>query len=190
MTHDESRRNAGWIKLTRGLDAINERVGRAVAWCTLAMVILQALVVVLRYVFAVGSIPLQESIWYLHGIVFMLGAGYTLLHGGHVRIDIFYRGATPKRRALIDAIGVVFFLFPLCVVTFDLAWPYVMNAWRVKETSSEASGLPFIYLLKTIIPLTLALLAIQGASLLIKSVAILGGARIPVCEAGAPDGEG
>jgi TRAP-type mannitol/chloroaromatic compound transport system permease small subunit len=189
VTNAQSRRQARWIKLTRGLDAVNERVGRAIAWCTLAMVILQALVVVLRYVFAVGSIPLQESIWYLHAIVFMLGAGYTLLHDGHVRIDVFYRTASPKRRALIDAAGVILFLFPLCAVTLDLAWPYVMNAWRVRESSSEASGLPFLYLLKTIIPVTLALLAVQGASLLIKSLAVLGGAEVPARDAGVADEE-
>lgn len=165
------------MPLTRAIDAINECIGRAVAWCTLLMVLAQAAIVVLRYVFSVGSIPLQESVWYLHALVFMLGAGYTLLHGGHVRIDILYGTASPRKRALIDLFGVAFFLLPLCALLIELSLPYVAGAWRVREGSPEAGGLPFLYLLKTLIPITAALLMAQGLSLALKSIIVLRGER-------------
>ncbi len=163
------------IHLVRRLDAINEYTGRVVAWLALAMVLVQFTVVILRYVFAVGFIPLQESVWYLHGLLFMLGAGYTLLHDQHVRVDIIYRGASPRYQALVDLFGVLVLLLPVCIVTWWLSWGYVANAWRVHEGSAELSGLPYIYLLKTVILIFVVLLTIQGVSLALKSLLTLAG---------------
>lgn len=162
-------------RLIRHLDAINEYTGRVVAWLVLAMVLVQFTVVILRYVFSVGFIPLQESVWYLHGLLFMLGAGYTLLHDQHVRVDIVYRDASPRYKALVDLFGVVVLLLPVCIVTWWLSWGYVANAWRIREGSTELSGLPFIYLLKTVILIFVVLLTIQGVSLALKSLLVLAG---------------
>ena len=90
--------------VARAIDAVNERIGRGVAWFALLMVLLQFTVVVMRYVFGLGSIFMQEGVIYLHAALFLCGAGYTLLHGGHVRVDIFYRDASPRRKALVDLI--------------------------------------------------------------------------------------
>ena len=157
------------------IDTLNEYVGRGIAWLALIMVLVQFTVVILRYVFAIGFIPMQETIWYLHGILFMLGAGYTLLHDGHVRVDIFYREASRKYKALVDMLGVFIFLLPVCVLTWWLSWGYVLNSWRIFESSTEVSGLPFIYLLKTVILLFVVLVAIQGISMVLKSLLILSG---------------
>lgn len=164
----------------RVIDELNRRVGTTVAWLTLGMVLVQFTVVVARYVFAKGSIPAQESIWYMHGMVFMVGAGYTLLRDGHVRVDVFYRESRLSTKAIIDLIGVFLFLIPVCVYTFDIAWDYVINSWAVKEKSTETNGIPAIYLLKTIIWAAIALLALQGVSMAARSARQLVTERPPL----------
>src|SRR3546814_739209 len=116
---------------------------------------------------------MQESVWYLHGLLFMLGAGYTLLNDGHVRIDIFYRTASPRRKAWIDLLGVLIFLTPVCVVTWIFSWSYVINAWRVLEGSMEAAGLPAVFLLKTVIWVFVVLLFLQGVAMALRSTLTL-----------------
>ncbi len=150
------------------------------------MVLVQFGIVILRYVFAVGFIPLQESIWYLHGMLFMLGAGYTLLHEGHVRVDIFYRSASARYKALVDLLGVLVFLLPVCLISWSLSWRYVLNSWRIREGSTEVSGLPYIYLLKTVILIFLALLIIQGLALALRSLLVLLGRAAPRADGGVP----
>lgn len=98
------------------IDRLNEAIGKAVSWLTLAMVLVTFAAVVLRYGFSLGWIWLQESYIWMHGIVFMLGAGYTLLHDGHVRVDLFYRDARPRYKAWVNLAGSVVLLLPMVVV--------------------------------------------------------------------------
>ncbi len=163
----------------RYIDAFNDKIGKGVAWLALTMVLVQFTVVVMRYVFGIGSIFMQESIIYLHAVVFMLGAGYTLLHGGHVRVDIFYREASARRKAVVDLLGVAFFLMPVCVLIWWASWPYVASSWRVFEGSREVSGIQAVFLLKTVILVFVALVVMQGISLAIRSLLILLGAEKP-----------
>lgn len=159
------------------LDRISVFLGKTSAWLTLLMVIVTFIVVVMRYVFDVGFIWLQESVVWMHAFVFMVGAAYTLQQEEHVRVDIFYRDMSPRRKAWIDIIGVVLFLLPLC---FFLAWKaadFVAVSWQLEESSRESGGLPYplIPLLKTVLivmPLTVAL---QGVALLMRSLAALRG---------------
>lgn len=155
------------------IDGINEWTGRAVAWCTLAMVLVTFAVVVLRYAFNTGSIAMQESVTYLHALVFMLGAGYALKHDAHVRVDVFYHRWSARRRALVNIAGTLLFLYPTAALLFFGSLDYVADAWSVREASREPGGLPWVYLLKTVIPVTAALLALQGTGLLLRSVAEL-----------------
>jgi len=157
------------------IDRVNRAVGRTVAWLALLMALIQFGVVILRYVFAIGFIPMQESIWYLHGILFMAGAGFTLMHDGHVRIDIFYNSAPPRTRALVDLGGSFAFLLPICILTFVLSWGYVTNSWRIFEASTEISGLPFIYLLKSMIWVFAFLVGLQGIALAARALRFLRG---------------
>ena len=152
------------------IDGLNERIGRAVAWLTLAMVLLQFVVVVMRYVFGIGSVIAQEAIVYMHATVFLAGAAYTLLHNGHVRCDIFYSDASPRTRAIVDLIGVFLFLLPMCVMIFWVSWPYVANAWAVLEGSPEGRlGIPGVFLLKTVILVFAVLLGLQAISMAIHA---------------------
>jgi TRAP-type mannitol/chloroaromatic compound transport system permease small subunit len=147
----------------RVIDRLNETVGVTVAWLALLMVLLEFAVVMMRYVFGLGSVKMQESIVYMHAIVFMVGAGYTLLHNGHVRCDIFYAAASPRRQALVDLFGVFVFLLPTCALIGWVAWPYVAAAWAVREGSPEGSlGIPGVYLLKSVVLVFAGLVALQG----------------------------
>ena len=123
----------GFIKL---VDALNERIGQGVAWMTLLMVLITFVVVVLRYVYAIGWVWLQESYVWLHGMVFMFGAGYTLLHNGHVRVDIFYRPNDARYKALVDLVGSILLILPLIVVVFSVSLDYVATSWASLVRSS------------------------------------------------------
>ena len=154
------------------LDRLSVVVGRAASWLTLFMVVVTFVVVVLRYVFDVGFIWVQESIIWMHAVVFMLGAAYTLQAEEHVRVDVFYRNMSERRRAWVDLVGVLVFLLPLCVF---LAWnsvDFVVQSWRIGESSREPGGLPYPFfpLLKTVILLMPILVALQGVSLFLRSL--------------------
>jgi TRAP-type mannitol/chloroaromatic compound transport system permease small subunit len=167
--------------LARAIDRLNEAIGVAVAWLALLLVLVVFAIVVMRYVFGIGSVKLQESIVYMHAIIFMVAGGYTLLHDGHVRCDIFYAAASPRRRALIDLIGVAVFLLPTCGLIGWAAWPYVAQAWAVREGSPEGMlGIPAVYLLKSVILVFAGLVTLQGLALAIHSALRLAG-----CEAAA-----
>ena len=140
------------------------------------MVMLQLIIVTLRYVFGAGSVMMQEAMIYMHASLFLLGAGYTLFHDDHVRCDIFYRDASKSKQAIIDITGVIVFLIPMCVAITWISLPYVMNAWSILEGSPEGSlGLPLVFLLKTLIPVFATLLGLQGLSLALQSASRLFG---------------
>lgn len=162
-------------KLAKLIDSFNQGIGQKIAWLALFMVLVQFIVVVMRYVFGIGSIFMQESVVYMHGILFMAGAGYTLLHGGHVRVDIFYREAKPTTKAVVDLLGVIFLLAPVCILIIVYSMTYVTSSWAVLEQSKETSGIPAVFLLKTMIPVFCVLVLAQGISLAIHSFLILRG---------------
>lgn len=163
--------------LADAIDRLTAAVGRGAAWCVLFITLVQVAVVLLRYVFGLGSIWLQESIVYGHAALFMLAAAWTLQADRHVRVDVFYAEAVPRRKALVDAFGAVVFLFPFCIVLLWFALPYVARSYAILERSRETSGLPLVFVLKSLIPLFAALLALQGVAQLIRSVLVLAGMR-------------
>lgn len=143
---------------------------------TAIMVLVTCIIVVLRYVLSTGSIALQESLAYLHAIVFMLGMGYTLKQDGHVRVDIFYRNFSPRSQACINLLGSLLFLLPVCLAIFILSLDYVGNSWAIRERSSENSGLPWVYLLKSLLLIMPALLLLQGVANFARALlVVLGG---------------
>lgn len=173
------------LKFSSQIDDVNSLITRLCSWLTLAMVLLQLFVVIMRYVFGAGSIQMQESITYMHAMLFMLAAGGTLLIDGHVRVDIFYREAAPKRKALIDLLGCCVFLIPFGVLIIYTSWNYVSLSWRVQEGSRETGGLQAVYLLKAVIPLMASLLIAQAVSQIIKAANILRGGS-PKISSGSP----
>ncbi len=155
--------------ISKNIDKMNEKIGHFVAWLTLAMVLIQFFVVIFRYVFSIGFIQMQEAIWYLHGIIFMTAAGYTLLKDAHVRVDVFYRDVSNRARAWIDFLGGILYLLPICVLTFYYSFGLVVNSWKVLEGSTESDGIQAIFLYKTVIWVFAALLFLQGLSMVIKA---------------------
>ena len=153
------------------LDRFSAGLGKASSWLTLLMVLVTFAVVVMRYVFDVGFIWLQESVVWMHACVFMVGAAYTLQQEGHVRVDIFYRDMSDTRRAWVDLLGVIVFLLPLCVFLGWAAFDFVAISWKLNEASRESGGLPYplIPLLKSIIIVMPITLGLQGLSLFLKS---------------------
>ena len=161
--------------ISKYIDTTNEFVGRLASWAALAMVLMQFSVVVMRYVFGVGSIMMQESVIYLHSILFMVGAGYTLLHDGHVRVDIFYHDASVRKKALIDLLGSIFFIIPVCTLIWLASFSYVGNSWAVFEGSKETSGIQAVFLLKSVVLVFSFLVFVQGISTIAKSIITLAG---------------
>ena len=159
------------------LDRLSTLLGKGAAWLTLFMVLVTFLVVVMRYVFDTGFIWLQESVVWMHAAVFMLGAAYTLQQEEHVRVDIFYREMSPKRRAWVDLIGVIVFLLPLCAFLAFKAVDFVAMSWRLEEASRESGGLPYplFPLLKSVLVVMPITLGLQGISLLMRCVKTLRG---------------
>ena len=160
-------------KAAAAIDRCNAAIGRVAAWCGLYMVLAEFAVVVMRYALGLGSIRLQESVMYAHAALFMLAAAWVLQSDGHVRVDIFYADAKPRTRAVIDLFGTIIFLAPFAVALCVLSIPYVARSWVIFEHSREASGLPFVYLLKTLIPLFAILIGLQGIAQAIRAVLAL-----------------
>jgi TRAP-type mannitol/chloroaromatic compound transport system permease small subunit len=154
------------------LDRISVATGRAVSWLTLAMVVCTFVIVILRYLFDTGVIWLQESVTWMHAVVFMLGAAYTLQAEEHVRVDIFYRGMTGTKKAWIDLLGVLLFLLPLCAFFLVESFDYVAASWRIAEVSRDAGGLPypFVPLLKSILLVMPLAVMLQGISMAVGSI--------------------
>ncbi|MFN4010940.1 MAG: TRAP transporter small permease subunit [Pannonibacter sp.] len=165
------------LRVARALSGLNQAVGQSISWLMLAIVLVQFAVVILRYVFGTGSIWVQEAIVYMFGFLFLMSAGYALALDGHVRVDIFYRDAAPRTKALVDLAGSILFLLPMCAVILWYSWPFVQMSWMIGEGSRETSGLPALYVLKAAILLYAGLLALQGIALLLRCLAALTGNR-------------
>jgi TRAP-type mannitol/chloroaromatic compound transport system permease small subunit len=163
------------VPIIRTIDMLNEIAGRVIAWLTFGTVSVCFLVVILRYVFSIGFVWLQELYVWQHAIVFMLGAGYTFLHGGHVRVDIFYARMSPRRRAIVDLFGTLVFLLPWLAVILYYGMPFLTLSWRLLEPSSQAGGLPGYFLLKSVIPTFCVLVGLQGLALAARSLLVLSG---------------
>jgi TRAP-type mannitol/chloroaromatic compound transport system permease small subunit len=144
--------------------------GRAVSWLTLLMVIVTFIVVVLRYVFDIGWIGLQESVTYMHAMVFLVGASWAMQHDAHVRVDIFYSRFSTRTKAWVDLFGSLFLLLPVMMFIAWISWEYVIDSWEVLEGSREAGGLPAVFLLKSLIVVLAIMLILQALVQIMRSV--------------------
>ena len=157
-------------QFSRWIDTLNQWVGRGVAWVTLGLVLVVFVDVVMRYLFNTSFVFTQELEWHLFGFIFLIGAGYTLLHDGHVRVDIIYQRVGFKSRAWINLIGVILFLIPGCAMVITTSWKFTMNAFLIMEGSPDPGGIPFRFVLKGCLPVGFTLLLLQGISLGIHSL--------------------
>jgi TRAP-type mannitol/chloroaromatic compound transport system permease small subunit len=155
-------------KLCHFIDQSNANLGKLVAYGTLLMAVLMFAVVVLRYGFNVGWIAMQESITYFHAAVFLLGSAYTFQQNAHVRVDVFYRRFSEKRKMQVDLLGGVLFMLPISIFLTYHLWSFVADSWKVFETSPEPGGLPFVYILKSLLLLFSFTLCLQAISEILK----------------------
>jgi len=162
------------LRLSRLIDAFSERVGRLVYWLILIMVLVSAGNASVRYAFDKSSNAWLEIQWYLFSAVFLLGAGYTLLHNQHVRIDVVTSHFSKRVRAWIDLLGTLLFLLPMATLIMWLSWPVFVQAYDIHEMSSNAGGL-IVWPARLLVPVGFFLLIVQGVSELIKRIAFLRG---------------
>ena len=165
------------LAFARTIDRLTAALGRAAAWLALAIVLVQFGLVVARYVFSAGSVPVTESVIYGQALLVTLTAAWTLAAGGHVRVDIFYADASPRRRALVDLVGTLLLLLPFMLTLLWLSVPYAARSWAILERSQETGGLPLVFVLKTLIPVFALLMALQGIAQAARAAAVLAGER-------------
>ena len=156
--------------ITRWIDNMNEWVGSGVAWVTLGLVLVVFVDVVMRYLLNKSYVFTQELEWHLFGFIFLIGAGYTLLHDGHVRVDIIYQRLGIKGRAWTNLLGVILFLIPGCIMVITTSWQFAANSFSMMEGSPDPGGIPFRFIIKGCIPVGFTLLLLQGFSLGLHSI--------------------
>ena len=155
-------------------DKINEWIGSFIVTSAVFLFILVIFSnVIMRYVFNTSFVFMSELEWHVFAFIFLMGAGFTLLHDGHVRVDIFYSMMNRKKQALINLFGVLFFLIPSCYVVLRTSIPWVIVAYEVGEVSIDPGGIPARFLLKATLPIGYFLMLIQGLSLFVKSLLTL-----------------
>ena len=162
MNHTPARN-----RLLDTLDRISRLSGYITSWLTLVMVIVTVVIVIMRYVFDAGAVWLQESVVWMHAVVFMVGAAYTLQQDEHVRVK--------RRRAWVDLLGTLLFLLPVCAFLGYKSWDFVAVSWQLGESSREPGGMPypFVPLLKSVLLVMPLLLGVQGVALLIRSLRVI-----------------
>jgi len=155
------------------IDSTNEKIGKAFSWLMLVMAGVTFITVIFRYLFGVGWVWMQEISVYSHAVIFLGVAGFALLKDGHVRVDIFYRGASARRKAWVNLLGTSLLLFPTCILIFSGSLPYVIDSWSVFEGSKDGGGLEAVFILKSFILVFSVLLFLQGFSEILKSLKVL-----------------
>lgn len=155
------------------IDSMNEKIGKAIAWLTLILVLVVCFDVVSRYVFKSSSVGVQELEWHLFAVIFLMGGAYTLKHEKHVRVDIIFSRLTKKKQAVINLIGTILFLIPFCLLIINSSIDFFWNSFIIGESSPDPGGLPARFILKAVLPVSFVFILLQGLSLLFKSVLVL-----------------
>jgi len=179
-------------RASSAIDALNDRIGQAIRWLALIMVLVGAYNAIVRWLTRYVGVSLSSNAyldlqWYFFSLIFLLGAAYGLRHDVHVRVDVLYSKLGTKARAWIDLAGTVLFLLPFSILMLYVSWPAVRNSWAVHETSPDPGGLPR-YPIKTVILLSFALLVLQGFSQIVKQVVILRGEGDAAADVGEAEG--
>jgi len=169
-------------KISRFIDALNEKTGLFAAWLTTFMVVTVVYDVVMRYGFKKGNIAVQEMEWHIFAVVFLIGAAYSLKKDAHVRVDILYTKLSAKKRAWIDLLGTFIFLIPFSIMVIYSTTNFIESSWAVREVSPDPGGLPGRYILKAMIPTGFVLLILQGISQAIKNLLVITGKESEVSQ--------
>lgn len=165
----------GLEKFANAVDGLNAVVGTAARWLAVLLVLVQFVVVGLRYIYGTSFIWMQEGVIYVHATLFMLSIAYVLLIDGHVRVDIYFAKWSARARAAVDLIGVLLAVLPFCGLVLWASWPYVSTSWRLGEGPMQVGGLPFTPFIKSLIPAMATLLALQGLAMAARAILVLAG---------------
>jgi TRAP-type mannitol/chloroaromatic compound transport system permease small subunit len=161
--------------IVRAISALNVAVGRLLSLCSLAIVLVCFAVVVMRYLFRTGSVPMQDLYVWLNGMMFMGIAGYALMKDAHVRVDVLYRGAETRTKAMLDMFGCVVFVAPFRWVLVAWSLPYVTRSWGLREGSANVGGLPGLFVLKSFILVFVVVVGLQAVAMFLRGVLVLAG---------------
>lgn len=151
-------------------DKLNDTIGKAMAWLVVVLTIIVFYDVCMRFIFRAGSPALQELQWHLFALIFLLGAAATYKMNGHVRVEIFYQKFSPRTQLIINTLGDMFILLPLCIIIINSSIPFIETAWQMSEASPDPGGLPHRWIIKTAIPAGFLLLALQALSNIISNI--------------------
>lgn len=162
-------------RLSAAVNALNRAIGEAFSWLSLLIVLVCFAVVVERYAFSTSRVWMQDLYVWLNGAMFTAVAGFALLREDHVRVDIFYRPASIRTKAIVDLIGVCLFLLPFAAVVWVYGYPFVARSWGLAEGSANWGGMPGLFVLKSFILVFASLVALQGLSMAARSVLVLAG---------------
>lgn len=163
-----------WLALVmRTINGINRFIGQVFSWLSLALVLVCFAVVVERYLFSTTRLWMQDLYVWLNGAMFTAVAAFALYRNEHVRVDIFYRPASVRRKAIADLIGVCVFLLPFLYITYSVALPFVTRSWRIFEGSANIGGMPGLFVLKSFLLIFAVTMALQGIAMAIRSVLVL-----------------
>ncbi len=160
------------LRISSAIDRVIDRIGQLVSWISLLLILLICVDVIMRYFLNTSKIWMVEMEWHLFSVLFLLGASYTLLHDKHVRVDLFYENYSPQRRRLVNALGILIFAIPWCLIILTSSWDYALNSFSFREGSPQPGGLPARYIVKSIIFCGYFLLLVQALSILIKSIVL------------------
>jgi len=162
-------------KISDSIDRINCLLGKAISWLALTMVLLMFFNVVSRYVLNLNLVWQQELVGFMHAILFLAAAGYTLLDDKHVRVDVIYQGLSEQKKAVVNLVGTVVFLLPVCIAISYFSNDFILSSWKIYESSSEYNGMKGVFLLKSCIWIFTLTLSLQGVSTICKSLITIKG---------------
>jgi TRAP-type mannitol/chloroaromatic compound transport system permease small subunit len=152
------------------IDGVINRMGRILCWLNSLLVINILIQVILRYVLGEGQIWLEELQWHFYSVIIMLGLSYCITADAHIRLDIFHRKFSPKKKAYVEFFGIILLILPLIIVLFMHGIDFVKSAWRVNEMSPHPLGLPWRWLVKSVIPVSMFFIVFASISRMVRSV--------------------
>lgn len=158
------------LKISSVIDNIIDHIGQLISWISLILILLICVDVFMRYFLNTSKIWMVEMEWHLFSVLFLIGASYTLLHDKHVRVDVFYENYSPKRKRIVNALGILILVIPWCLIILTTSWDYALNSFSFREGSPQPGGLPARYIVKSMIFGGYFLLLVQAISILIKSI--------------------
>lgn len=155
------------------LNGFVRRIAEVTAWFNVALILVIVVQVVMRYGFSRGLVPLEELMWHLYAVAFMFGMAYAVTNDSHIRVDIVHMALPKRAQHIFEILGILFLLFPFLWILFDHSLGWVIESFRVNESSQNPTGLPYRWLIKGVVPVTMVLIFIAALARLIQEVLLL-----------------